>query len=367
MQNWYTETSWSMRTNSAIDSNSSWPSGSLRQRKVLAKQTLAGCLLLLSLGVVAQSTVPVGTILPTSQVPAHDPVMIKEGPTFYLFCTGMGISVWSSNDLRNWKKESPVFARPPQWAVDTIAGFRGHIWAPDISFHNGQYYLYYSVSAFGKNTSAIGVATNKTLNPASPDFKWTDQGRVIQSYPGKTPWNAIDPNLIVTSGNQPFLVFGSFWDGIKLVKLKADLLQPDEPLDGVTTIASRRKTDTGKGANPIEAPFIIQRGDYYYLFASIDYCCQGSNSTYKIIVGRSTSVNGPYLDKEGVELLRGGGTVFLQGNKDWYGVGHNGFCAANGENYLVYHGYDAADNGRSKLLIQKLRWEADNWPLIDAN
>ncbi len=84
------------------------------------------------------------------QVPVHDPVMINEGSTFYLFCTGFGIAVWSSKDLQNWKKEEPVFGRAPQWAVDTIPNFKGHIWAPDISFHNGQYYLYYSVSAFGK-------------------------------------------------------------------------------------------------------------------------------------------------------------------------------------------------------------------------
>jgi arabinan endo-1,5-alpha-L-arabinosidase len=122
--------------------------------------------------------------------------MAKEGDTYYLFCTGMGISVWSSPDMNNWKKEKPVFSQAPKWAVDAIPTFQGHIWAPDISFYKGQYYLYYSVSAFGKNTSCIGLATNKTLNPGSPDFKWVDHGKVIQSIPGKTNWNAIDPNLI---------------------------------------------------------------------------------------------------------------------------------------------------------------------------
>src|SRR5690348_3724286 len=103
----------------------------------------------------------------------HDPVIIRQDSTFYIFCTGWGISVFSSKDMKNWTQQSPVFARAPDWAIQTIPGFKGHIWAPDISYHNGQYYLYYAVSAFGKNTSAIGVATNKTLDTTSKDFKWT--------------------------------------------------------------------------------------------------------------------------------------------------------------------------------------------------
>jgi arabinan endo-1,5-alpha-L-arabinosidase len=138
----------------------------------------------------------VGTIKPTRQTAVHDPVMIKQGDTWYLFCTGWGISTFSSKDMQNWKKEKPVFASTPQWAVDAIPSFKGHIWAPDISFHNGKYYLYYAVSAFGKNTSCIGLTINKTLDPSSPDYKWEDKGKVIQSVPGRDMWNAIDPNQI---------------------------------------------------------------------------------------------------------------------------------------------------------------------------
>ena len=131
----------------------------------------------------------------SQDIRVHDPVMIREKGVYYLFCTGMGISVFSSPDMTNWKKEKPVFDAPPSWALETIQGFKGHIWAPDISFHDGQYYLYYSVSAFGKNTSCIGVATNKTLDPSSSDFKWTDHGKLLQSIPGRDLWNAIDPNV----------------------------------------------------------------------------------------------------------------------------------------------------------------------------
>lgn len=321
---------------------------------------------------------PVGTLLPMRQVPVHDPVMIKEGKTFYLFCTGFGIAVWSSKDLKTWRKEAPVFAQAPQWAVDTIPGFKGHIWAPDISYHNGQYYLYYSVSAFGKNTSAIGVAMAKTLDSSSKDFGWVDHGRVIQSYPKKTNWNAIDPNLVKDEKGNPYLVFGSFWDGLKLVKLTPDLLHPAESTDNIPTVASRKKESSetnppavdnnpvDAGDNAIEAPFIYKKGNYYYLFASIDYCCKSVNSTYKVIVGRSKKIAGPYADKESNELRNGGGSILLQGSKDWFGVGHNGICAADGKEYILYHGYDAADGGKSKLLIQELQWDQKGWPVVDA-
>ena len=307
---------------------------------------------------------------------AHDPVMIKQNNTYYVFCTGFGITVLSSTDMKNWKTEKPVFAKGPQWAVDSIPEFKGHIWAPDISKHNGEYYLYYSVSAFGKNTSCIGLATNKTLDPKSPDFKWVDHGKVIQSIPGVTNWNAIDPNLIVDEKGIPYLAFGSFWDGIKLVKLSPDAKSVDEDIRFIPTIASR-KTDPGManppainnnpvdaGGNSIEAPFIFKKQKYYYLFASIDYCCKGVNSTYKMIVGRSKKVTGPYIDKAGVPMYKGGGTIVLQGDKDWYGVGHNAVVSFNGTEYLVYHGYDAHDDGKPKLRIDKLKWTKSGWPVV---
>ncbi|GAA4920817.1 arabinan endo-1,5-alpha-L-arabinosidase [Mucilaginibacter defluvii] len=295
-------------------------------------------------------------------ISVHDPVIIRQDSTYYIFCTGNGISVWSSIDMLNWKREKPVFAQAPKWAVDSIPGFKGYIWAPDISFHNGTYYLYYSVSVFGKNTSAIGMATNKTLNPESPDFKWVDHGLVIQSRPGKTNWNAIDPNLIADEKGVPYLVFGSFWGGIKMLKLNTDRLSFAEDIDHLRTIASR-KTTGEREANAIEAPFIFKKDEYYYLFASIDYCCKGPASNYKMIVGRSKNIKGPYLDGQGIDLKHGGGTAVLQPDSNWYGAGHNAVATFNGNDYLVFHGYDAHDNGRPKLRILKLTWK-NGWPNV---
>src|SRR5690349_13820613 len=107
----------------------------------------------------------------------------------------------------------------------------------------------------------------------------------------------------------------------------------------------------------------LKKGPYYYLFASIDYCCKGEKSTYKVIVGRSKKLEGPYVDKEGAELRHGGGSILLQGDRDWFGVGHNGICSADGKDYILYHGYDAKDGGKPKLIVQELVWDSKGWPV----
>ena len=296
----------------------------------------------------------------------HDPVMIKQDSTYYIFCTGWGISVLSSTDRKHWIKQSPVFSSAPDWAVQAIPKFKGHIWAPDISYHNGRYYLYYAVSAFGKNTSAIGVATNKTLDTTSSDFKWTDHGKVIQSVPNRDMWNAIDPNLIIDSEDQPWLAFGSFWNGIKLVKMNADLLSVSQP-EQWYTIAGRKRdsalSDSVAGDAAIEAPFIFKKNNYYYLFVSFDYCCRGEKSTYKMMVGRSKNVYGPYLDKDNLPMNTGGGSLVLKGDANWYGAGHNAVVTFDNKDYLIFHGYDAHDNGKPKLRMEELVWN-DGFPQV---
>lgn len=304
-----------------------------------------------------------------SQIIVHDPVMIEENGTYYLFCTGHGISVWSSSNMENWQHEKPVFATAPEWTKETVKGFKGHFWAPDVAYFNNQYYLYYSVSAFGKNTSCIGLVTNKTLNPEDPEFEWIDQGKVIQSYPGETNWNAIDPNLIIDDNGKPYLNFGSFWGGLQLVELTPDAKKVASNNEDFITIASRKEVSNDKiaseaGSNAIEAPFIFKKDNYYYLFASIDYCCKGENSTYKMIIGRSKEITGPYIDKNGADLAKGGGSILLQGDKDWHGVGHNSAYTFNGKDYCVFHGYDANDGGQPKLIIKEMKWDK-KWPVLE--
>ncbi len=296
----------------------------------------------------------------------HDPVVIKQNDTYYLFCTGRGITEYSSKDLVQWQKEPSVFEEKPEWTDTVVPDFKNHIWAPDISFHNGNYYLYYAVSAFGKNTSAIGVATNKTLDKTDKDYKWVDQGIVVQSVPNRDMWNAIDPNLAFDDNGTPWLSFGSFWDGLKLVKLDTNLLSIAEPQEWYT-IARRERNfdldDKDAGNAALEAPFIFKKNGYYYLFLSWDLCCRGEKSTYKVVVGRSKTIMGPYVDKEGKALDQGGGTLLIEGNKDWYGIGHNSAYTFDGKDYYFSHAYDAHDNGKPKLIVKEITW-ADDWPIV---
>lgn len=299
----------------------------------------------------------------------HDPVMIQENNTYYLFCTGMGISVYSSKDMVNWVQEKPVFSKSSIWTEEVVPGFRGHIWAPDIHYYNGLYYLYYSVSAFGKNTSAIGVATNKTLDADNPDYQWKDQGKVLQSIPNRDLWNAIDPNIIEDDEGYPWMSFGSFWEGLKLVKLIPNRTALTTPQEWYT-VAKRKRSDFLEDENPgdaaLEAPFIFKRDTMYYLFVSWDYCCRGENSTYKVVVGRSENVQGPYFDKDGKTMDAGGGSMVIEGNKDWAGIGHNSAYKFNDQDYFVCHGYDAKDGGAPKLRIFEMDWDQNGWPILST-
>lgn len=303
----------------------------------------------------------------------HDPAMIQQGETYYLFHTGRGISSWSSGDMKNWEPLEPVFESAPEWTFDVVEDFRNHIWAPAIIERDGIYYLYYSISAFGKNTSAIGVATNRTLDPDDPDFEWSDRGKVIQSVPGRDLWNAIDGEPFIDDDGIPWLVFGSFWRGLKLVQLDESMIKIKKNPQEWHTVAARHRywkmDDRVAGNNmnsSIEAPFIFKRGGYYYLFASWDACCRNEDSTYKIVVGRSEKVTGPYLDKTGEEMKHGGGSFVLGGDGNKYAaIGHNSVYTFNGTDYLVAHAYDLSDDGRSKLLIRQLEWDKNGWPVVD--
>jgi arabinan endo-1,5-alpha-L-arabinosidase len=297
----------------------------------------------------------------------HDPVMIRQDSTYYLFCTGKGITTLTAVNLIDWKYDGPVFDKVPAWTSKAVTDFKDHIWAPDISWHNGKYYLYYSVSAFAKNTSCIGLVTNVTLDPTDPRYHWNDHGIVIQSVPGRDMWNAIDPNLILDARGIPWLVFGSFWEGIKLVRLDSNYTAPAQPEEWFTLARRNRdytipERDPGNGA--IEAPFVFRKNGYYYLFVSFDYCCRGKESNYKIMVGRSKEITGPYLDKLGTDMYYGGASLVLEGNSDWPGVGHNAVYTIDGKDYIIFHAYDASDEGKPKLMIRDITWDKDGWPVV---
>ncbi|MCQ2166206.1 MAG: family 43 glycosylhydrolase [Bacteroidales bacterium] len=309
----------------------------------------------------------------------HDPVVAFCDGRYYMFMTGM--RVLSSTDQKKWRIERNVFMELPQWASDK--GFKGFPWAPDIFYHDGLWYLYYSCSGFGKNRSAIGVSVNKTLNPESPDFRWEDRGMVVESIPGRDEWNAIDPNVIIDENGDGWMVFGSFWRGIKMFKLDKTLTRIAEPQvwypvarrpEGTApdTVSSDKAVspdprgkdfDAGNGA--VEAPFIFRHGEYYYLFVSFDLCCRGPLSTYNTVVGRSKCVYGPYYDKNGAPMMESGGTPVLQPNRQYAGVGHCAVISTDDGDYIYCHAYDKDFDFASKLLVRKVEWSEDGWPVVN--
>jgi arabinan endo-1,5-alpha-L-arabinosidase len=285
----------------------------------------------------------------------HDPSIVAADGQFVLVCTGRATPVYRSSDLFNWRRGESVFAENvPGWAKSEIPTVRS-IWAPDISFFGGKYHLYYAVSTFGKNRSCIGHATNVTLDEKNPRFGWTDVGKVIETQPADS-WNAIDPAIALDEENRPWLAMGSHWSGIKLRRLDESgaLSKEDTKL---YDLAARAK------GGAIEAPYIVRRNGFYYLFVSFDQCCRGVDSTYNVRVGRSRAITGPYVDREGKAMLEGGATVVLAGYDNVRGPGHCAVLAAGGQDWLVHHFYDANANGAKTLQIRPLRWDESSWPV----
>ncbi len=290
----------------------------------------------------------------------HDPSMIREGEYFYLFATGHGIPVQRSRDLKDWEDLPAVFRNIPEWMGKEVPGSGGDQWAPDISLHDGVYYLYYAISTFGSNRSCIGLATNTTLDPHSPAFKWVDKGKVLESSPEKDTWNAIDPALSVDTEGKWYLAFGSFWDGIKMIAIEPGrgtaLQDPPE----IISLASR----PGVKYNPIEASYIYHRGGYYYLFVSFDFCCRRTQSDYKIAVGRSPTITGPYVDEKGTRMSEGGGSVILESHDNVRGPGHCSVLHDGDRDLLVHHMYDGKRGGAAVLQVRPITWNTDGWPEI---
>ena len=292
---------------------------------------------------------------------AHDPFIAREGAFSYLFSTGPGITVRRSRDLHAWEDLPPVFPSVPAWLVHHLRGFTGDYWAPEVSYHDGQWYLYYAASSFGRNESRIGLATTKTLDPAAAGFGWVDQGEVIGSHQGDD-FNAIDPSLAVDGAGRWYLTFGSFWTGIKQVELDPSTGKPVAALPPLRSLA-RRAADVPD--DPIEAPFLSEHDGSWYLWVSIDYCCQRQLSTYKVAVGRSRDITGPFVDEEGRDMRDGGGTVVLQSHGDVHGPGACSVFRDGDRDLLVHHMYDGARGGFPVLQIRPIRWE-NGWPSIGA-
>ena len=308
----------------------------------------------------------------------HDPVMAYEDSTYYLFATGMGIQQMTSKDRHSWTVlREPVMTVIPQWAHNSVPGFTQHVWAPDIIRWRGRWWMAYSCSTFGRNGSAIGLLSARSLSYPI----WNDEGCIVTSRENRDNWNAIDPNFVIDDQDQPWLVWGSFWDGIQLARLDTTMhiAKGEKPrtiarrynLNNPTAKAAlpinpnppKNPTSDFAGPNAIEAPFIFKHDGWYYLFVSWDYCCQGSKSNYRVAVGRSKSVEGPYLDRKGIDMRYGGGNLFLEGDKTNYeAAGHCAVYHLDNQDIFICHGYSIVQQGASVLIQRPIRWTEDNWP-----
>lgn len=283
----------------------------------------------------------------------HDPsTLAHERGLYRVFGTGPGLRVRVSTNLSNWAEGPEVFSAPLAWTTNAVTGFRGYAWAPDVIYVNGQWRLYFSVSTFGKQVSAIGLVTSPTLDWNSPDYRWTDRGPVIQSQLGD-PYNTIDPSVLLDADGRLWMAFGSFWQGIYLTELDSQT-----GLQRYTNSPARRLA----WKEMIEAACLARHADHYFLFVNWGQCCRGTNSTYEVRVGRSETVTGPYLDREGKDLVDGGGTLFLESNGRFIGPGHIGVFNESGTNWFSYHFYDADSRGRSRLALGQLEWK-EGWPV----
>lgn len=307
---------------------------------------------LLVLSLMVGSSVWAGSWPLTGATGAHDPTIIKEGATWWCFTTGRGLPVKYSPDGLNWTQGVPLFSAEPSW-WRTYAPNMGNldVWAPDLHFYNNRFWCFYCVSEFGKNNSAIGLKSCSSILAGD----WRDDGLILSSKSGVDAFNALDPSLTIDAAGNPWLTFGSFFDGIHVVQLDPATMKP---MGMVYSIARR--------SGGIEAPNIVFNNGYYYLFVSIDICCQGVNSTYKIAYGRSTTITGPYVDKNNVGMLSGATSLLDIGDSRYKGPGGQ-YVYQNGNAWVIArHAYDALNNGAPTLLISDLYFDTDNWPSYTA-
>ncbi|MFE9396575.1 arabinan endo-1,5-alpha-L-arabinosidase [Streptomyces flavidovirens] len=321
------------------------------QRKRLTVAALAAAFLLLAPSTATAADYPAPQPV-TGDTVIHDPTMIRlRDGSYVAYSTHGRLEARVSKDRKHWERAAAdAFAEPPAWWYEY--NDTADPWAPEITYRAGRYWLYYAVSSWGSNHSAIGLATSASGRPGT----WTDHGKVFASERGDA-WNAIDP-YVVEDGGRLWMAFGSYWTGIRMIKLdrRTGLADPSDTT--VRHLATRPDLPYA-----VEAPTLVKHGAYWYLFNSYDACCSGLTATYKIKVGRSTSIEGPYTDSSGKPMLEGGGDLVLATHGRYIGPGGQSVMRDRGRDVLVHHYYDGQDEGTPKLGLNTLTWEG-GWPVV---
>ncbi|KAK4120459.1 glycoside hydrolase family 43 protein [Parathielavia appendiculata] len=282
---------------------------------------------------------------------AHDPSIIRRSSdgTYFRFSTGGKIAVHTASSLSGpWTYQGAAL---PSGSSINLTGNQD-LWAPDVFKLGSYYYLYYSVSSFGVQDSAIGVARSTSLDVGT----WTDLGStgVASSSTSGVAYNTIDGNFISDGSGNYFMTFGSFWQGIHR--------------NGEVYQVAYDPSDSA-----MEGPFVFQYGSYYYLFFSKGQCCgydssmPPSGNEYRIMVCRSTSAVGPFVDQSGTSCRNGGGTVVLASH-DWvYGPGGQGvYQDPTYGPVLYYHYVDTRigyADGQKQFGWNKISFST-GWPVV---
>ncbi|MFB9991051.1 arabinan endo-1,5-alpha-L-arabinosidase [Deinococcus oregonensis] len=293
----------------------------------------------------------------------HDPTVLRLSGGYVAMGTGYEgidggtIRLKTSADGVTWADAGHLGNTQPAWVNTLLGQSPPNLWAPSLSQRGNVTYLYFAASTFGKNTSGIGLMTNAKLDPKRPGVGWVDRGLVLSSKAGDS-FNAIDPARLDTADGRAWLAYGSWWDGIRLREL--------DPVSGLTRPGTAEVRLASRGGKAIEAPSLVQHGGYTYLFVSFDRCCAGLSSTYRIMVGRSRSVTGPYLDRAGHPLLDGGGSEVQTSKGRYIGPGGQEVFRTPAGDMLTYHFYDGDQGGTPLLQTSLIVWGADGWPTLPA-
>lgn len=298
-----------------------------------------------------------------------DPTVIRaKNGTFYTYATGC--KALSSSNLVNWTKQSNAINRPT-WNDSTYVNGEGKkvtdyysLWACDVSYLDGKYYMQYASALWGNGyRTGIGVAVSD--GPTG----FTDKGKLFRSTEIGV-WNSIDP-CFYQEKDKKYIIWGSFHD-ICIAELEDDGLAVKnfKPINNPYD-ASKQKRFSGAtkiAGGAFEGPMIYKRGKYYYLFCSVGSCCEGEKSTYRTVVGRSTSIKGPYVNKQGGDMKNDNYTTIIKGNDRWKGPGHNSEIITDdeGQDWLLYHCYDRNNNFNGRLLLlDRIDWDDQDWPVIN--
>lgn len=288
-----------------------------------------------------------------TQPGVHDPTVIRDERGVYtLMSTNNLLAISQSTDMATWTSKGKLLSSVPTWMTSVYSGIE-NIWAPHLAKMGGKYWVYYCGSVFGKNTSLIGAMSSPTLDVSSPEYKWTDIGEVWRSTTAND-YNAIDPEILVDATGKAWMSFGSFWQGLRMIAI--------DPSTG-KQLASNKTLykPASRGGGAIEGPSTIQHGGWTYLFAPFDKCCDGANSTYRTMYGRSNTPTGTFFDESGKDMANGGGTQLLATYGRYVGLGGGSPFHDGRRDYFALHYYDRNRNGASYLQMREIVYGDDGW------